>query len=77
MSFSDVTEQYSISFDGGDAVFSWGISEITFTLNPEPLIAVGVDPEKVKGWDYVQATVEINGESGQVWRFQKAIDLKQ
>jgi hypothetical protein len=41
------------------AVFEWAkapseICAFVFTLNAEPLIAAGVDPEKVEGWDYVE-----------------------
>jgi len=73
------TGHFSINFN--DAVFEWANDikgnkhGIVFTLNPEPLIAAGVDPEKVEGWNYVQVSVEVNGKTEQVWRFQKTIDL--
>jgi hypothetical protein len=50
--------------------------DIVFVLNPEPLIAAGVDPEKVEGWAYAQVPVEENGETTQVWKFLKPFDLK-
>lgn len=50
--------------------------DIVFVLNPEPLIAAGVDPEKVEGWVYAQVPVEENGKPIQVWKFLKPFDLK-
>lgn len=50
--------------------------DIVFVLNPEPLIAAGVDPEKVEGWVYAQVTVDENGKPIQVWKFLKPFDLK-
>lgn len=49
--------------------------DIVFVLNPEPLIAAGVDPEKVEGWAYSQVSVEENGKTEQVWKLLKAFDL--
>ncbi|MDR2502698.1 MAG: hypothetical protein LBC78_05565 [Oscillospiraceae bacterium] len=49
--------------------------DIVFVLNPEPLIAAGVDPEKVEGWVYAQVEVEENGKTAQVWKFLKPFDL--
>jgi hypothetical protein len=50
--------------------------DIVFVLNPEPLIAAGVDPGKVKGWVYAQVPVEENGKATEVWKFLKPFDLK-
>jgi len=50
--------------------------DIVFVLNPEPLIAAGVDPEKVEGWVYAQVPIEENGKKIQVWKFLKPFDLK-
>jgi hypothetical protein len=50
--------------------------DIVFVLNPEPLIAAGVDPEKVEGWVYAQVPVEENGKPILVWKFLKPFDLK-
>lgn len=49
--------------------------DIVFVLNPEPLIAAGVDPEKVEGWVYAQVPVEENGQMTNVWKFLKPFDL--
>jgi len=50
--------------------------DIVFVLNPEPLIAAGVDAQHVKGWVYAQVKVDINGKKTDVWKFLKAFDLK-
>jgi hypothetical protein len=43
-----------------------------FVLNPEPLIAAGVDPEKAEGWIYAR----VPADDGDVWKFLKVFDLK-
>lgn len=50
--------------------------DIVFVLNPEPLIASGVDPEKVDGWAYAQVQVDENGKTEQVWKLLKPFNLK-
>ncbi len=50
--------------------------DIVFVLNPEPLIAAGVDPAKVTGWAYLQVPVEENGKTEQVYKFLKPFNLK-
>jgi hypothetical protein len=50
--------------------------DIVYVLNPEPLIAAGVDPDKVEGWVYAQVTVDINGKPTQVYKFLKPFNLK-
>ena len=78
ISFNKATGSYSLSCGEGNT-FEWAQdingahSDIVFALNPEPLIAAGVDPENVEGWDYVQVFIEINGKTEQVWRFQKTV----
>ncbi|MDR1603471.1 MAG: hypothetical protein LBS10_01595 [Gracilibacteraceae bacterium] len=46
--------------------------DIVYVLNPEPLIAAGVDPEKLAGWVYAQVPTD----DGDVWKFLKPFDLK-
>ena len=77
--YNDDHGHYGINFS--DAMFEWA-KDITgnkhgiiFALNPEPLIAAGVDPERVEGWSYVQISVELDGQTEQVWRFRKTVDL--
>ena len=50
--------------------------DIVFVLNPEPLIAAGVDPEKVEGWVYAQVPIEENGKTEQVWKLLKPFNIK-
>lgn len=50
--------------------------DIVFVLNPDPLIAAGVDPEKVEGWAYLQVPIEEDGKTTQVWKLLKPFDLK-
>jgi hypothetical protein len=50
--------------------------DIVFVLNPEPLVAAGVDPEKVEGWVYAQVPVEENGQTTNVWKLLKHFNLK-
>lgn len=49
--------------------------DIVFVLNPEPLIAAGVDPAKVVGWVYTQVPVEENGKTIQVYKFLKPFNI--
>lgn len=50
--------------------------DIVFVLNPEPLIAAGVDPEKIKEWFYTTVQVEIDGKTQEVYKFLKPFDLQ-
>lgn len=50
--------------------------DIVFVLNPEPLIAAGVDPNKVSGWVYTQLEVEEDGKKMEVWKLLKPFNLK-
>lgn len=49
--------------------------DIVFVLNPEPLIAAGVDPAKVTGWAYLQVPVEEDGKTVQVYKFLKPFNI--
>jgi hypothetical protein len=51
--------------------------DIVFVLNPEPLIAAGVDPANVVGWVYAPVEMEEDGKNVQVWKFLKPFDLRQ
>ncbi len=50
--------------------------DIVFVLNPEPLIAAGVDPEKVEGWAYATVSVMEGGKTLEVYKFLKPFNLK-
>ncbi len=50
--------------------------DIVFVMNPDPLIAAGVDPSKVQGWVYTQVPIEENGKTTRGYRFLKPFNLK-
>jgi hypothetical protein len=50
--------------------------DIVFVLNPEPLMAAGLDPNRTSGWVYSQVPVETNGKTEQVWKLLKPFDLE-
>lgn len=50
--------------------------DIVFVLNPEPLIAAGVNPDKVKGWVYTTVKVDIDGKPTDVYKFLKPFNLQ-
>ncbi|MDR0746857.1 MAG: hypothetical protein LBE89_03070 [Helicobacteraceae bacterium] len=50
--------------------------DIVFVLNPKPLMAAGVDPQKVDGWLYAEVTVDIDGKPTQVYKFLKPFNLR-
>jgi len=50
--------------------------DIVFVLSPEPLIAAGVDPQKVEGWLYAPVPVMENGKKVQVNKFLKPFNIK-
>ncbi len=50
--------------------------DVVFVLNPQPLIAAGVDPEKVEGWVYAPVSVMENGKTMEVYKFLKPFNLK-
>ena len=50
--------------------------DLVFVLNPEPLIAAGLDPAQVSGWAYAQ--VEMEDEEGKTispWKLLRPFDL--
>lgn len=50
--------------------------DIVFVLNPEPLIAAGVDPQKVEGWVYATVNMGMGAKPEQVYKLLKPFDLK-
>lgn len=50
--------------------------DIVFVLNPEPLIAAGVNPNAVDGWAFGEVEVHQNGKQVKVEKFLKPFDLK-
>jgi hypothetical protein len=73
-------DHYNLDLNG--AIFEWAKDlstndkDIVFVLNPEPLIAAGVRPEKVEGWIYAQVPVMVDGKETQVYKFLKPFNLK-
>ena len=74
---------------GGGNMFEWAKNletsaatkqaqdkDIVFVLSPEPLIAAGVDPQKVEGWLYAPVQVMENGKKVQVNKFLKPFNIK-
>ncbi len=81
-------DHYGVMLGGGN-MFEWAKNletntvanvdqdkDIVFVLNPEPLIAAGVDPEKVEGWAYAQVEVEENGKPVSVYKFLKPFNIR-
>ncbi len=72
---------YNIALSGGN-MFEWAKDmvsndkDIVFVLNPEPLIAAGVDPNNIEGWTFAKVTVDIDGKPAEVDRLLKPFDLK-
>jgi hypothetical protein len=88
LGYHEDMEHYNIDLNG--AVFEWAKDlstvektgknqelDIVFALNPEPLIAAGVEPGKVEGWSYDTVKVMADGRETDVYRFLKPFDLKQ
>ena len=78
--YHSAMDHYSIDFGGG--MFEWAKDiaandkDIVFALNPEPLIAAGVEPENVDGWTYALVPVMRDGKETQVYKFLKSFDLE-
>ena len=81
-------DHYGVKLGGGN-MFEWARDlsvnivtgeaqdkDIVFVLNPEPLIAAGVDPEKTVGWVYAQVPMEDHGATVDVYKFLKPFYLK-
>ncbi|WP_312502022.1 hypothetical protein [Lacrimispora sp.] len=81
-------DHYGVKLGGGN-MFEWAKNmetntvknqnqdkDIVFVLNPEPLIAAGVDPEKVEGWVYAPVSVMEGGKTLEVYKFLKPFNLK-
>ena len=80
-------DHYGILLAGGNA-FEWAADltklagggdqdkDIVFVLNPEPLIAAGLDPDKVEGWVHAQVKAHDNGRTVEVYKLLKPFNLK-
>ncbi|MDR3244767.1 MAG: hypothetical protein LBT79_08485 [Elusimicrobiota bacterium] len=74
-------DHYGITIGDGN-LFEWAKDinandkDIVFVLNPEPFIAAGVNPNKVKGWLFAKVPIDINGKPVEVDKFLKPFNLK-
>jgi hypothetical protein len=74
-------DHYNIDLGGGN-MFEWAKDmpsndkDVVFVLNPEPLIAAGVDPDAIDGWTLAKVSVDIDGKATEVDKLLKAFDLK-
>ncbi|SHO51372.1 hypothetical protein [Anaerocolumna xylanovorans] len=88
INYHTALDHYGVKLGGGN-MFEWAKDmavntatdkdqdkDIVFVLNPEPLIAAGVNPEQVEGWAYAQVPVEENGKTADVYKFLKPFNLQ-
>lgn len=76
-------DHYNIDLGDGNK-FEWAKDmskndkDMVFVLNPQPLIASGVDPAKVTGWVFVKVEVmDANNKPIQVDKFLKPYDISK
>jgi hypothetical protein len=74
-------DHYGVNLSGGN-MFEWAKDmttndkDMVFVLNPAPLIAAGVDPEKIKGWAFAKVTVDDeNGKPVEVDKILKPFNI--
>lgn len=73
-------DHFGVSLGGGN-MFEWAKDleannkDIVFALNPEPLIAAGVDPGAVAGWAFAKVSMHERGKTVDVDRLLKPFDL--
>ena len=75
-------DHYGVNLGDGN-LFEWAKDtgtndkDLVFVLNPEPLIAAGVDPSRIEGWAFAKVTVDdTNGKPVEVDKILKSFDLK-
>jgi hypothetical protein len=80
LSYHGAMDHFGVSIGDGN-VFEWAKDpatndkDIVFALNPNPLIAAGLDPENVEGWTYALVPVMVDGASTEVYKLLKPSDL--
>jgi hypothetical protein len=74
-------DHYGVNLSGGN-LFEWAKDmntndkDMVFVLNPAPLIAAGVNPEKIKGWAFAKVTVDDeNGKPVEVDKILKPFNI--
>lgn len=71
---------FNVDLGNGNA-FEWAQDigsndkDIVFALNPEPLIAAGVTPERVEGWVYGKVEMHKDGKTVEEFMLLKPFDL--
>ena len=88
ISYHMALDHYGVALGGGN-MFEWAKDlerntfadgeqdkDIVFVLNPEPMIAAGVDPEKVEGWAYALVEVEEGAGMVSAYRLLKPFDIR-
>ena len=73
-------DHYGVEVGGGN-MFEWAKNlskndkDIVFVLDPQPLVAAGVNPEAVEGWFFAKVSVMSGGKKVEVDKFLKPFDL--
>jgi hypothetical protein len=74
-------DHYGVNLGDGN-LFEWAKDmgtndkDIVFVLNPEPLIAAGLDPSRIDGWVFAKVTVDdANGKPVEVDKILKPFNL--
>jgi hypothetical protein len=82
LGYHGAMDHYGVNLGNGN-VFEWAKDmdsndkDIVFVLNPQPFIAVGVDPEKIGGWLFTKVTVDdANGKPVEVDKILKPFNLR-
>lgn len=74
-------DHYGVKLENGN-MFEWAKDmskndkDIVFVLNPEPLVAAGVDPNAVEGWVFAKVPMEEDGKTIEVEKLLKPFDLQ-
>lgn len=81
ISYHMALDHYGVNLGDGN-VFEWAKDmstndkDIVFALNPNPLIAAGVEPNAVDGWIFAKVSAHADGKPVEVDKFLKPFDLK-
>jgi hypothetical protein len=80
--YHSALDHYGIALGDGN-MFEWAKDmakndkDIVFVLNPQPLIAAGVDPAKIRDWVFAKVPVkDASGRTVEVDKFLKPFDLR-
>jgi hypothetical protein len=80
--YHEALDHYGLALGDGN-MFEWAKDQakndkdMVFVLNPEPLLAAGVDPARVQGWAFAKVEVKDSaGAKAQVDKFLKPYELR-